>query len=208
MALCPNCQISIEIGSEHFGSLFRCPNCKAEFFVGFDGVPENSKEPALVDDPVVDSTQPVDESLGMGTTDQLNPSYDMYSILNSNASEPIKINDDNPTSENFDSQKVNDINQSTRTADIVQDIQDYANSTANSLTFDLVITGFDLAEQRDVLLEILADKKFNWDLENIKSLIALGKLELKNVAPAKSVILIKRLLSAGIEINWSQNVEI
>ena len=48
MAQCPSCQSEIQIGSDQFGTLFQCPNCGADFFVDFNGTPENSKQPQAV----------------------------------------------------------------------------------------------------------------------------------------------------------------
>lgn len=60
MAQCPNCSKPIAITDDNFGTLYRCEHCYAEFFIGFDGAPENSKEP-LAADLVTDHQHPDEE---------------------------------------------------------------------------------------------------------------------------------------------------
>lgn len=89
MALCPSCSKSISISEDNFGTLFRCEHCQSEFFIGFDGVPENSKEPVVTDDlvptnPSLDSSlMPSLEMTGFNSLPELNPSGDLFNIASS-----------------------------------------------------------------------------------------------------------------------------
>jgi hypothetical protein len=69
MAQCPNCSKSIAITDDNFGTLYRCEHCNAEFFIGFDGAPENSKEPLAAD--LIPDQPPPDEVPNIQTTEPI-----------------------------------------------------------------------------------------------------------------------------------------
>ncbi len=69
MAQCPNCSKSIAITDDNFGTLYRCEHCNAEFFIGFDGAPENSKEPLAAD--LISDQPPPDEEPNIQTTEPI-----------------------------------------------------------------------------------------------------------------------------------------
>ena len=92
MAQCPNCSKPITITDDNFGTLYRCEHCNAEFFIGFDGAPENSKEPLAADliadqrpgeEPDIQTEEPVAGQMlppmdsGM-TLDYVSPESDPY----------------------------------------------------------------------------------------------------------------------------------
>lgn len=92
MAQCPNCSKPIAIIDDNFGTLYRCEHCNAEFFIGFDGAPENSKEPLAADlianqqpdeEPNIQTTEPIASQMlppldGGMTLDYGSPENDPY----------------------------------------------------------------------------------------------------------------------------------
>jgi hypothetical protein len=47
LSTCPNCTQGIQVEEKHYGTIFTCPNCRAVFYIGWDGSPEVSEqEPA------------------------------------------------------------------------------------------------------------------------------------------------------------------
>lgn len=229
MSSCPHCQKQIEIKEEHYGTLYRCAYCKTEFFVDFSGQPENSKEapPIEEDKEQVASFEPQPESTG---SENAAPSG--FDFLNSpvqpleNASENgfstsyeesvtplmtdpvtpvaepqehVPMNSAEPEPESFGNQGNSFINE---ISDFGNEVQAYT----GILNLNLTIDEIDLPDQKNLLLEQLEDKRFGFDMEEVKEKLKYGKLEIHNLPVSKAVVLIHRLQGLSLKISWSENV--
>jgi hypothetical protein len=91
----------------------------------------------------------------------------------------------------------------------MDDVADFGNSEISQAReglfyFDINIRGVDTPEIRHALREALTDKRFLWNVEEVMKDISKGNLIIKQVNPVKSVILINRIKSLPIEIEWKQ----
>ncbi len=210
MVQCPICSKSIAVTENNYGTLYRCEHCQAEFFIGFDGVPENSKEP-----------HPTDLSSNVMTPlpERNEAPRDIFSIDNGeqqqNQDQPdaYAMNGDEPAGENHYSEpnQDNEIRpQPTSDAfkNFAQDVQDFGNDSVTSglLTFDIEISGIDLGEMKRDLLDALDDKRFGWNLSDITQQIRDGTLILKNVSAPKIIVLVKRITPIGLNLSWRHHV--
>lgn len=236
MAQCPNCSKTIAVTEDHFGTLYRCEHCKTEFFIGFDGAPENSKEPlpsdVVVEEPVEPIVQPMNSmdisinpsqdvpavSLSdmLGTPEDSNQQSgsDLFNIQPSSYEQPQQSQNEQPSYEANGpaSEPIVEIPdeqpKSNAFKDFTEDVQNFGNgiSEAGILTFDIEISGIDLGETKRDLIEALDDKRFGWNLDEITENIKDGKLTLTNVSAPKIIVLVKRITPIGLSLNWRHHV--
>lgn len=218
MAQCPICSKSISVTEDNYGTLYRCEHCRAEFFIGFDGVLENSKEPNasdLLNDVAVEapSASAVEAAMPMPSGDE--PSRDIFNIDSSNSDQersdifamPAAEEEPARTTENGTELKRNEPN-SGAFQNFADDVQNFGNDSIATgvLTFDMEISGIDLGETKFVLLEALDDKRFGWTLPEITQQIKDGKLILTNLSAPKIIVLVKRLTPIGLNLIWRHHV--
>jgi hypothetical protein len=73
-----------------------------------------------------------------------------------------------------------------------------------SLRYNLFISGIDTAEIRRDFIEVIEDKKLMLDRNKIIETIHNGEIAIKDVAPIKCAILVQRLKSLPIQMQWEQ----
>ncbi|MBL7546194.1 MAG: hypothetical protein JNL11_20405 [Bdellovibrionaceae bacterium] len=237
MAQCPNCSKSIAITEDHFGTLYRCEHCKSEFFIGFDGVPENSKEAPVVEgEPAM---PPVSISPEPTAIDSVN---NMMAPVASEVAmlEPVATAEDSsaslfniePSTQGFsppfmepsslpaeDVASANDLSPegenrpqptSNSFQEFADDVKNFGNDAAFSgvLSFDIEISGIDLGDMKRDLLEALDDKRFGWNLDELSQNIKDGLLKLENVSAPKTVVLVKRVIPIGLSVHWRHHVSV
>lgn len=231
MAQCPNCSKPIAVTEDHFGTLYRCEHCKTEFFIGFDGAPENSKEPLPSDviveepiEPVVQPINPVDMNVSppadapavslsdmlASPDDQSNqnlPTSDLFNIQTPSYEQPEQNYEQSPPMEPL-VEIPPERPVSNAFKDFTDDVQNFGNeiSEAGILSFDIEISGIDLGETKRDLIEALEDKRFGWNIEEITENIKDGKLTLTNVSAPKIIVLVKRITPIGLSLNWRHHV--
>lgn len=210
MTQCPSCSQSIAVGEEHFGTLYRCEHCQAEFFIGFDGKPENSKEPIVSDNlssvskMAANIIQPMETLDNEINSNELFPnqpeqgSGDIYNIESSDSVATPEISEQDI----FAQKSTGAFN------DFTQDVRDFGNDsvTAGILSFDIEISGIDLGEIKRDLIEALDDKRFGWNLPELTQNIKEGKLIIKNISAPKVIVLVKRITPIGLSLNWRHHV--
>lgn len=211
MTQCPSCLKTIAVAENNYGTLYRCEHCTVEFFIGFDGMPENSKEPLVSEEKNIS-----DEPIAPLDTKTLQP----YGNESENAS--VNIYNIDPTNQQnrdpLDQQNLNSIGQSdfneaalsTDSAfqNYIQDVRDFGNDSVATgiLSFDIEISGIDLAELKSQLLEALDDKRFGWNLPELSQKIKDGKLTISNISAPKIIVLVKRIMPIGLGLNWRHHV--
>ena len=92
--------------------------------------------------------------------------------------------------------------------DIAQEISDFGNTDAQlaSLNYDLIVSGIDTQETKNLFKEAIEDSKFAWDAFEIMKSVKNGRVEIKKLSPAKAYLLAKRIQFLDIEKVWKQNV--
>lgn len=222
MTQCPNCSQSIAVTEDHFGTLYRCEHCQAEFFIGFDGAPENSKEPMLGENVSLEESQLAvnvilpDQPMTLKNMVNENSESDPYAHPSSGNSNDIFNIDSNQNSaqpqdtDPAPSKPSNPMSQPPTGAfkEFTKDVRDFGNDvgTAGILSFDIEISGIDLAEIKRDLLEALDDKRFGWNLPELSQKIKDGTLILKNISAPKIIVLVKRITPLGLGLNWRHHV--
>jgi hypothetical protein len=226
MAQCPSCSKNISISEENFGTLYRCEHCQAEFFIGFDGAPENSKEPvasehtkSVVLPPVVNLEQKM--TLDYSNNEVSNDAPNLYNIEPSgnDTETPNYLQVNQPEAQQAQPEPETappmmqpfqepTHKQSSAFADFTKDVRDFGNEVSESgiLTFDIEITGIDLGETKKELLEALDDARFGWNMDDINKSINDGKLILKDISAPKIIVLVKRITPIGLVLNWRHHV--
>ncbi|MBL7557245.1 MAG: hypothetical protein JNM24_15570 [Bdellovibrionaceae bacterium] len=232
MAQCPNCSKPIAVTEDHFGTLYRCEHCKTEFFIGFDGAPENSKEPLPSDlvveepaEPLVSSTNsldlnvtPPDNAPAVSLSDMLGapddqgnqnqPMSDLFNIQTPSYEQPEQQYEPSQPSAEPIVEIPPERPVSNAFKDFTDDVQNFGNgiSEAGILSFDIEISGIDLGETKRDLIEALDDKRFGWNLDEVTESIKDGKLTLTNVSAPKIIVLVKRITPIGLSLNWRHHV--
>lgn len=98
--------------------------------------------------------------------------------------------------------------QSSQSENMMQEIQDFANSDESALgqgalLYDIRIQGIDTKELRGEILEQLNDSRLGLDLENLK--IDQGTLLLKSLNPVVVSVIAQRLKPLPIVLDWRQH---
>ncbi|MGE0526683.1 MAG: hypothetical protein AB7G93_12355 [Bdellovibrionales bacterium] len=91
----------------------------------------------------------------------------------------------------------------------LSDVANFGNSEASggrdgSLRYNVFVSGIDTSDVRDEFREVITDRKFMWDVEQIIRSIRHGEVRLTGVTPAKAYILISRLRHLPVDIRWEQ----
>ena len=66
------------------------------------------------------------------------------------------------------------------------------------------VTGIDTVDVRDAFREALTDRKFVWDTDQIVRSIKNGECTLRDVTATKAHVLISRLRTLPVDIEWEQ----
>tara|TARA_B110001454_G_scaffold16145_2_gene14615 strand:+ start:29750 stop:30469 length:720 start_codon:yes stop_codon:yes gene_type:complete len=236
MAQCPNCSKPIAITDDNFGTLFRCEHCKAEFFIGFDGVPENSKEPLASDltaeptneEPVIQPEEPIANQMlppveGGMSLDYGSPENDPYAQqqqdqpqsndlfnIQGNQEQQPEMNAMPEMNSLPEEPLAEQIPRPTTNAfkNFADDVQNFGNDVSETglLSFDIEISGIDLGETKRDLIEALEDKRFGWNIEDLTQNMKDGKLTISNVSAPKIIVLVKRITALGLVLSWRHHV--
>jgi hypothetical protein len=229
LAICPSCQAQIEIGSGFYGGLFTCPNCRAVYFIGFDGTPEGvqaTPQPANI--PTADySPQPSAQNYQQepvpeipSDLPQVPPGYD-------GISSPMDYSE-SPNND-YNAPLGNDINDAmapmmSPQPDLyntpmnepaaqpnfspLQDVVDFANSdsTASLATYAVEITGLDSNQNIQAFREVLSDSKLQMNYEQYKPQIKNGLLRIEKLTAAQAAVIAFRLRPLPLEMKWEQSL--
>lgn len=94
-------------------------------------------------------------------------------------------------------------------ASFLNEISDFGNEVqthSGVLNFNITIDDIDLPEQKNLLLEQLEDRRFGFDMDEVKEKLKYGKIEIHNLPAPKAIVLIQRLQGIALKISWSENV--
>ena len=227
MAVCPSCHAQIEIGSEFFGGLFTCPSCRAVYFIGFDGVPENAQA-SYQNGEAQNNEEQDSESYQLDPNPQ--PPVDFQPIPYENFSLPNESENPvstfesqphtptqnfEPVEQSFSNQKIDSYEPAMNAPPIMrpgqsplQDVIDFANSEGNTslATYSLEIHGLGSKENMDALKEVLTDSKIQLSFDQMKSQIKNGVLKLEKLNGAQAAVIAFRLRPLPLQMKWKQNI--
>ena len=228
MAICPSCQAQIEIGSGFYGGLFTCPNCRAVYFIGFDGTPEGVQATAQPQNqPTADyspqpgapqpySQEPVPEiPLDLP---RVPPGYDGISSPMDHSSQAANhynaplgndINDAMAPMMSSPDTYNTPQNEPTTQPNFspLQDVVDFANSdsTASLATYAVEITGLDSVQNIQAFKEVLSDSKLQMSFEQYKPRIKNGLLRIERLTAAQAAVIAFRLRPLPLQMKWEQS---
>lgn len=228
MTQCPNCSKKISVTEDNYGTLYRCEHCQTEFFIGFDGVPENSKEPLVGGDELPSESKVVEFVLPStplslsGENEEPNKSLNSADLFHITSAEPdgkkdsdiFSLNSPAPdpaqemSTVSSNQSQIKESAPSGAFQSFTQDVQDFGNEFVGSgiLSFDIEISGIDLGDTKRDLLEALEDKRFGWNLLELNQNIKDGTLTIKGLTAPKAIVLVKRIASLGLNLNWRHHV--
>jgi hypothetical protein len=205
MALCPNCQT--ELGDD-FG-LVECPSCHKVSFIEIEGhvsvqedpVPHQQPDVEALDlpaenDPVDDSpmaSQPTELSFAEAFAEP-ETADNGGNLFQESEPEPASVE------EAFESIIEDPPTDASR---LLSDSSAPKSSSGN-LRYRLRIFGIDSADARAEIYDVVADKRFLWDAESLMRSIKGGQLILRDVSAVKAALLVNRLRSVAVEIEWEQ----
>lgn len=89
------------------------------------------------------------------------------------------------------------------------DVVEFGNDVQNHngvLTFDITIDEIDLPGTKKMLIEFLEDSRLGLDIEEIKTKLKYGKIEIQNFPAPKAIVLIQRIQGLSLKVYWRQNV--
>jgi hypothetical protein len=89
-----------------------------------------------------------------------------------------------------------------------QDIAEFGNSDTQvgPLSYTIAIEGIDTGKIYGELREALADSRFRWNVPEMLKTIHEGRIEIKDMNPAKAFMLVNRIKYLAVKITWRQNV--
>jgi hypothetical protein len=91
----------------------------------------------------------------------------------------------------------------------LSDVSDFGNSPQagareGTLRYRLRISGIDTVDIREAFRELITDKKFMWDVDEILKALRHGEVQLEDVTSVKAHILVSRLRSLPVNVEWEQ----
>ncbi len=81
---------------------------------------------------------------------------------------------------------------------------DFSGGREGSLRYTLKIEGIDTSDVRNAFREAITDRKLMWDIETILRSVRNGEVTIQNVSPSKAFIVISRLRSLPLRVQWEQ----
>lgn len=227
MAECLNCHKELVIEDRHHGTIFTCPHCNAVFFCGWDGslemaqhVPEPEHEPEQEQQQGLEQEQELEQEsipepiVGHEPASSFEPvaeiTHEAEPLANHEAEVMPDSNSDFQQA-TFSSDHSNAFHQSSESTSAVagpetfSEVTDFANNNDVSLTdvsYRLVIEGIDTAKIHETFVEAITDSRFGWDKNDVLAKIQNGKLELRNLTPAKTSVLVNRIKHLEVVIRW------
>ena len=198
MANCPVCGHVME---DDFG-LVNCPSCGSPVLLGMDGeisVPDTAapevaepepletfeeeiiEEPPAMEESIQEFAEPASEP----------PPVDEYveEYLEELPEAPPEAPPANPAD----------------MSDVVEfGNSEVSNASEGNLKFNLKISGIDTVDVKTGIKDVLSDAKLHLDAEQTISQVESGELFLEGLSAVKCAILVQRLKSLSLDINWEQ----
>lgn len=189
---CPQCKNEVPVNESHYGALFTCPQCRAVYFINFEGQPEYGD----MDLPPENLNIPAELS-----TDSLTDFPDFSADFKTDFSTDSAS--DNPETLNVEIES--HLNSFVQTA---QEISDYGNNeeTVSNINYNLFIKGLDSKEVMQEFKQAIEDSKFGWIASDILINIKNGEIIIEKLNPIQAYVLAERIQFLNIEIEWKQNV--
>lgn len=205
--ICPNCQVEAAITEQHYGALYTCNDCRAVYFINFEGRPEFDNV-----SPDETSEQEINEQETSGFETSLEPLIDSIDVVSfdNKLDEQFGAQSQNSEAGLFEDARLNlDVVAKERNAftEAVQDITDFGNTETQlaGLNYNLKIIGLDTHETKRKFQEAIEDSKLGLDVNMIMKNIKNGQVQFEKLNPVKAYILAKRLRFLDIEKYWKQN---
>ncbi len=204
MAACPNCGASLD---SDFG-MVTCSQCQVMVLLDLDGHASvsNSDESLIINEvpqvPQINEPIYLEPELAESPVEFI--SEEPEAELNSKPDETVANSDpisDYVEPEPFLPEEVIPLSPE------AEEINQFGNSVLSSqvdgpFAYKITLRGIDSAEIYEELMELLEDKKFNWDTDVLKKQISNGELVIKDVNPVVAAVLIKKIKPLSIQISW------
>ena len=91
----------------------------------------------------------------------------------------------------------------------INDLSNLANETEaqnGSLRYNILIAGIDTADIRKEFRDVISDRRFLWDADGILKSIQAGKVRMRDISAVKAILLMHRLRSLPVHVQWEQHV--
>lgn len=93
----------------------------------------------------------------------------------------------------------------------IHDLSALANSVDNVassgvLRYTIEVSGIDTADIRNEFRELIGDRRFLWDADSIIRSLRSGSVTIKDVTAVKALLLVHRLRSLPVRVQWEQHV--
>jgi hypothetical protein len=224
MSQCPVCLSDVP---DEFG-LIECHNCGAQLLVHMDGRVEHSSgdpgassapqsmEEFLTEQAVEPENEFMAEEIAEDHGDVAPESVDQPEYVDpSDSAEPTEYKEptepaaepnldflNEPAAESYSAPSASG-------SPDLSDVAHFGNSDQSGtregvLRYNLRINGIDTSDIRDAFREALTDRKFMWDTDSILRSIRQGQVVIPNITASKAFMLVNRLRSLPVDIEWEQ----
>lgn len=222
---CPKCSTELK---EDFG-ITDCPGCGTVCFIdmndnvtvkGDDDNEEddddiNNNEFESDDEPEEDSAIFSEEEVEDSYGDAIEENLDLNSQDDHEEPEEFEAEDlaESDEVEDFESSaNINELNKTPMAAgDFLNDLEVFASSSnvkdfESELYFDMKISGVESEEEKNLLIETVADSRLDLSEESlIEDYVEKeGALYLSQIPFVRAVVVYKRILSLGLKVEWLQ----
>lgn len=196
---CPNCQAPVP---DDFG-LIECAKCGASIFVEFDGSVTAPTEEPVIEHHSNSQSNAID-------FDQDETSFEFPAEVDAGSAAAVVAGEAEESFDIMPQSVIAEIPQSTTSEQHMDELQDFANSPLSQgrdglLRVNLIISGIDTSDLRNLVYEALLDKKFLWDAESIMKGVASGQLQIPDLPSVKAAVLLLRLKNIPVNVSWEQH---
>ncbi len=218
MSDCPICGSSI---SDDFG-MQACESCGAFLFVDMNGhidvdFDQNHQDQAETNSVDIEGQELVNNEQGQESVD--NEQEEDFSnfeksqvddSLNQSEDEIVSQFEESDEKDQLQSNEFHSIETGLDGSSDFSDVSEYANSELSTAReglylYTLTISDIDSAYLRKEIEEALTDVRFKWDRELLVNKIKDGVLVIENINAVKASVLVNRLKSLSVRVDWSQH---
>ncbi len=209
MARCPECQTE---QSADFG-MTTCAKCSAVFMIGIDGQVDSADAPP--DEPTtLQPYEPQSDDFVETFAATLEDEAPEEAVVESADDVDLESADDNDIkttdeySENF-LDNLSDNKAATPSAKDPLDIQRFDESASSQMddgeyVYEVIITGIDSADLKKDIIMALSEKRFSLIVSELQKEIQKGELVVRNLNPVRAMLIVLRLQSLDVIVEWRQ----
>ena len=161
--------------------------------------------PAWDDSPVSEPVETLSEEVEESVDFPVNEAVDSWEQVETPQEEPIPAIDNS-----WGVEEPEPVNEGPKNLESLrEEVVDYGNSEVSSaktgiLLYNLKIQGLDTAKEKEILRDVLSDKKLLLSVESLFSAITNGELVIDGLNPVKASMIVSGLYNTGLDVTWSQ----